>query len=79
MSNSTSNELQIRPTEGGLYEVYYPGGGQLPGALSGRYTYEDNAQRAIDIYQLQMQAKLKPIRDKAEARKAKATESKVDA
>lgn len=67
MSNSTSNALEIRPTEGGLYEVYWSGGGELPDTLKGKYTYADIAQAAIQNHYNIMHGKLAPARKKANA------------
>ncbi len=74
MSNNTSdNVLKIRPTEGGLYEVYWPGGGELPGSRSGRYTFADEAQKAIDVHYLIINDKLKATRQRALSKSKVAT------
>lgn len=70
MSNSTSNKLEIRPTEGGLYEVYWSGGGELPDALKGRYTFVDWAEKAIEMYQLKLHDKLSKTRARATKQQA---------
>lgn len=45
-------ELRVRqaPQSAPLYEVYFENGGELPGALTGRYTSRPDAQKAIDTY-----------------------------
>lgn len=60
--------LVPHPTEGGLWEVRLEGtGGTVPTDLSGRYTHKDNAEKAIALYQIQLQAKLKNQRKEAKS------------
>lgn len=43
--------LKVRPAVGfGLHEVYVEGGGPVPYVLQGRYTSEEYALKAIDVY-----------------------------
>lgn len=41
-------KARTRPNAGSMYEIYYEGGGQLPGHLTGLYSSELEATRAIN-------------------------------
>lgn len=48
----STKKLNIRPAtnKGSLYEVYYEGGGQVPGCLSGLYNRRSVAWAAVEKY-----------------------------
>jgi len=55
--------LEPRPLKDGLWEVRLTGtGGSVPNELSGKWTHKDRAELAIEMYQRELQSKLKSQR-----------------
>lgn len=48
--------LVVQPTGTGLYVIKYTGGGEVPQALSGKYTSYATANDAIALFQGSVQA-----------------------
>lgn len=63
-------ELMIRPN-GMNFEIYYEGGGQLPNHLTGIFTSEGVAQKAIDLFQMLLREKVKKTTPKRATTNAK--------
>lgn len=50
------NNLSVRNVNGtALYEIYFPTGGKLPTALSGKYTSIHMAKNAIALHKLEQE------------------------
>lgn len=58
-------ELRVRTRNGNpmLKEIYFENGGEVPETLSGMYTSEESANRAIDLY-LSHREKIRPRKEK---------------
>lgn len=46
----TTKQLKYRMLDGGLYEIFYEGGGEVPDYLKGAFTSPIHCQRAIHKY-----------------------------
>ena len=66
----TRKELKIRIRNGtNHFEVYFEGGGEVPQILTGLYTTENFAQRAIETYKITKRPSTKGTIDAASSSK----------
>lgn len=56
MTASKQLLTRTRPNAGSMYEIYFEGGGQVPGKLTGLYSSAKAALQAIDMHMTEKEA-----------------------